>query len=105
MDEGSKGTSPIAGYVVLFILCIGGLSGMILGVASRMPKGDPPAYTAMPTHEDPPEEPKKPEPKKLEADPTPMGEGKLEIKDLVVGTGAEAKKGDKISTHYVGTLL
>jgi FKBP-type peptidyl-prolyl cis-trans isomerase len=29
---------------------------------------------------------------------------KLEIKDLVVGKGAEAKAGDTVSVHYVGTL-
>jgi FKBP-type peptidyl-prolyl cis-trans isomerase len=29
----------------------------------------------------------------------------LKKEDLVVGTGAEAKKGDEISVHYVGTLL
>src|SRR5687767_8567789 len=103
-DEGSKGASPIAGYVVLFILCIGGLSGMILGVASRAKASteDPPAYTGMPSHDD---LPPPPEPKKIELpDPGPPGDGKLEIKDLVVGKGAEAKSGDKVKTHYVGTL-
>src|SRR5690348_14602284 len=43
------------------------------------------------------------------APPTPpppaAPEGKLEIKDLVVGTGAEAKDGDKVNVHYVGTLI
>src|SRR5690242_15582484 len=29
---------------------------------------------------------------------------KLDIKDLVVGKGAEAKSGDNVSVHYVGTL-
>lgn len=29
---------------------------------------------------------------------------KLEIKDLVVGKGAEAKAGDTVKVHYVGTL-
>ena len=28
----------------------------------------------------------------------------LEVQDLVVGSGAEAKKGDIVSAHYVGTL-
>jgi FKBP-type peptidyl-prolyl cis-trans isomerase len=37
--------------------------------------------------------------------PPPAGpEGKLEIKDLVVGTGTVAKTGDGVSVHYVGTL-
>jgi FKBP-type peptidyl-prolyl cis-trans isomerase len=31
-------------------------------------------------------------------------DAKLEIKDLVVGKGAEAKKGDAVTVHYVGTL-
>jgi len=30
---------------------------------------------------------------------------KLETVDLVVGTGAEAKSGDTVKVHYVGTLL
>ncbi len=34
----------------------------------------------------------------------PKDEGKLETKDLVVGKGAEAKAGDTVSVHYVGTL-
>jgi hypothetical protein len=29
----------------------------------------------------------------------------LDIKDLVVGKGAVAKAGDKVSVHYVGTLM
>src|SRR4051794_29701801 len=29
---------------------------------------------------------------------------KLEMKDLVVGKGAEAKAGDSVKVHYVGTL-
>ncbi|MEO6575687.1 MAG: FKBP-type peptidyl-prolyl cis-trans isomerase [Polyangiaceae bacterium] len=36
--------------------------------------------------------------------PPPGPEGKLEIKDLVVGTGAAAKTGDNVTVHYVGTL-
>jgi peptidyl-prolyl cis-trans isomerase A (cyclophilin A) len=32
------------------------------------------------------------------------GNGTLGIDDLVVGTGAEAAKGDKVKVHYVGTL-
>jgi FKBP-type peptidyl-prolyl cis-trans isomerase len=31
-------------------------------------------------------------------------EEKLQTQDLVVGKGAEAKNGDKVSVHYVGTL-
>ncbi len=52
--------------------------------------------------------------KKPEAKPTPTAEPPkptppkdekpLEKKDLVVGKGPEAKAGDKIAVHYVGTL-
>jgi FKBP-type peptidyl-prolyl cis-trans isomerase len=36
--------------------------------------------------------------------PPPDPNAKLEIKDLVVGKGAEAKAGDTVKVHYVGTL-
>lgn len=36
--------------------------------------------------------------------PPPDPNAKLEIKDLVVGKGAEAKSGDTVKVHYVGTL-
>lgn len=39
------------------------------------------------------------------AAPAPDPNAKLEIQDLVVGKGAEAKAGDTIRVHYVGTLL
>ena len=38
-----------------------------------------------------------------EPEPPPSNE-KLEMKDLVVGKGQEAKKGDPVKVHYVGTL-
>jgi hypothetical protein len=34
----------------------------------------------------------------------PAAEGSLQITDQVVGTGREAKSGDTVSVHYVGTL-
>ena len=34
----------------------------------------------------------------------PPSNEKLEIKDLVVGKGTEAKAGDSVKVHYVGTL-
>jgi FKBP-type peptidyl-prolyl cis-trans isomerase len=37
-------------------------------------------------------------------EPPPPTNEKLETKDLVVGKSAEAKTGDKVSVHYVGTL-
>lgn len=33
-----------------------------------------------------------------------MGQGELQIEDIRVGTGAEAKAGQTVSVHYVGTL-
>ena len=38
------------------------------------------------------------------AEPRPRRNEKLEIKDLVVGKGTEAKAGDSVKVHYVGTL-
>ena len=38
------------------------------------------------------------------AETAPPSNEKLETKDLVVGKGAEAKAGDTVSVHYVGTL-
>ena len=51
------------------------------------------------------EEPPQSEFKPAEAPPLPPGPEKLEIVDDVVGTGAEAKKGDTVKVHYTGTLL
>jgi FKBP-type peptidyl-prolyl cis-trans isomerase len=57
-----------------------------------------------------PEPEGKPEPK-AEAKPEPKAEAKpgdanakLGIQDLVVGKGTEAKRGDSVVVHYVGTL-
>jgi FKBP-type peptidyl-prolyl cis-trans isomerase len=46
-----------------------------------------------------------PAPTPTPAQPAPDANAKLEIKDLVVGKGAEAKAGDTVKVHYVGTLL
>lgn len=51
------------------------------------------------------EEPPPSEFKPAEAPPLPPGPDKLEIKDDVVGTGPESKKGDTVKVHYTGTLL
>ncbi len=51
------------------------------------------------------EEPPQADFKPSEAPPLPPGPSKLEIVDEVVGTGAEAKKGDRIKVHYTGTLM
>jgi len=36
---------------------------------------------------------------------TTKGDSELKIEDLVVGTGAEAKNGDRVSVHYTGWLV
>ena len=51
------------------------------------------------------EEPPTADFKPTEAPPLPPGPDKLEIVDEVVGTGAEAKKDDKVKVHYTGTLM
>lgn len=43
--------------------------------------------------------------KPAEAAPLPPGPATLEKVDEKVGTGAEAKTGDKVKVHYTGTLL
>lgn len=43
--------------------------------------------------------------KPSEAPPLPPGPDKLEIVDEVVGSGPEAKKGDRVKVHYTGTLM
>jgi FKBP-type peptidyl-prolyl cis-trans isomerase len=50
-------------------------------------------------------EPPPSEYKPSEAAPLPPGPEKLEIVDEKVGTGPEAKKGDKVKVHYTGTLM
>ncbi len=46
-----------------------------------------------------------PTPKPAEtAPPPPATDEKLGVKDLTVGKGAEAKAGDTVKVHYVGTL-
>jgi FKBP-type peptidyl-prolyl cis-trans isomerase len=39
------------------------------------------------------------------APPEPPGPTKLETKDETVGTGKEAKTGDRVKVHYTGTLM
>ncbi len=43
--------------------------------------------------------------KPAEGEPLPPGPAKLEIKDVVVGTGKEAHVGDTVSVQYTGTLM
>lgn len=51
------------------------------------------------------EEPQKNTFKPSEAPALPPGPEKLEVIDDEVGTGAEAKSGDKVAVHYTGTLM
>ena len=51
------------------------------------------------------EEPPTADFKPSEAPALPPGPDKLEIVDEVVGTGPEAKNGDKVKVHYTGTLM
>ncbi len=44
------------------------------------------------------------EPQAKPAETAPPSNEKMESKDLVVGKGAEAKAGDNVKVHYVGTL-
>lgn len=87
----------IAAYVVLGGLCTAGVVGLFGGFSECGAKPTPtdavPTETASTTHTPTPT-PEAPAP----------SDGKLEITDLVVGTGAEARAGDRVKVHYVGTL-
>src|SRR4051794_26856859 len=77
---------------------------------------EPPKQEAMTMGENAPAEAKQPPPSQPTATPTPAPtppkpapppldpNAKLEIKDLTVGKGAEAKAGDTVKVHYVGKL-
>jgi FKBP-type peptidyl-prolyl cis-trans isomerase len=66
----------------------------VAGEGAAEAKQAQPAATPTPT----------PTPAPTPAQPPPDPNAKLEIKDLVVGKGAEAKSGDTVKVHYVGTL-
>lgn len=71
------------------LVVIGG--GIAYGVWTPKEPSGPPADTA-------------PAPKPA-VDAAVVPEGPLEITDTKIGTGPEAKVGDKVSVHYVGTLV
>jgi FKBP-type peptidyl-prolyl cis-trans isomerase len=54
--------------------------------------------------EQPKEAPQQPQPSAAPPAPAPPDSGKVEIKELAAGKGPEAKPGDTVSVHYVGTL-
>jgi FKBP-type peptidyl-prolyl cis-trans isomerase FkpA len=51
------------------------------------------------------EEPAEPDFKPVSGPPLPPGPDKLQIVDEKVGTGQEAKEGDKVKVNYRGTLM
>ncbi len=67
------------------VLLLGGMS-LIMGACSKVPDEPTSAYKPAP------------------AAPLPPGPTKLEIEDLAVGTGREAKAGDTVHVQYTGTL-
>ncbi len=79
----------------------------LLGGAACSKLTEPPPEEAIVKEEPKPAE-KAPEPKpSASAEPAPSApapEAKLEMQDLVVGKGTEAKAGDTVRVHYVGTL-
>lgn len=95
----------LMGFATALVVCSAGCSKL-----TEPPKQEPvqtsettggdtkPAATASQK----PAEPKPAETKP--ADPTPPSNEKLEMKDLVVGKGTEAKAGDTVKVHYAGTL-
>ncbi len=72
---------------------------MLTALGCSAPQAEPPSETA----------PSRPETTQQEATPTETDEStetatKLAKKDLVVGKGAAAKTGDRVSVHYTGWL-
>ncbi len=93
-----------------FLVALGGCAKLTEPVKDEPMQVDPPASAAANAPEKPsasasasakPAEPAEKPPEKP-ADP-PTNE-KIGIKDVVVGKGAEAKTGDNVKVHYVGTL-
>jgi FKBP-type peptidyl-prolyl cis-trans isomerase len=68
---------------------------IVEGAPAEAKQGPPPSATAEAKPAPTPSAP---------AAPPPDPNAKLEIKDLVVGKGAEAKSGDTVTVQYVGTL-
>ena len=93
--------SPSAAYFVLVILCGAGLLGIVWGGGTEHDTGE-----GQKTESPPPPAPEK-EKTKPKPDPAPAAssDAKLDIKDIVVGTGAVAESGDTLSMKYKGTLL
>lgn len=109
------------------IVCLVALTAMVLGVLGVLgtgcakltepPKEEPmqvaqgePADSAEVKLPDPAKKPaalasaKPAEPEKPAEPVAPPSNEKLGVKDVVVGKGAEAKTGDTVKVHYVGTL-
>jgi len=100
------------GFLPLFVTVAVALSGAGCAKLTEPVKEEPmqveppasaePKQAAAPASAKPAEPAEKPAEKP--AEPAPPSNEKLGIKDLVVGKGAEAKAGDSVKVHYVGTL-
>ena len=86
-------------FLALFVLAAPACS-KLTEPARQEPISGEPTSVAQPTNAQT-AAPQKP----AEPTPPPAPQGKLEIKDIVVGKGEEAKDGDKVNVHYVGTLM
>lgn len=83
-------------------------SSLLLGLAGCSTFTEPQAKQDLVLPEPPAAKPS--EPADAPAEPPPAADNsggikELQQKDVVVGKGAEAKDGDKVSVHYTGTLL
>lgn len=93
-----EGRQTLGGHRPIAAAVIG--VAMLVAVGCSTPPAEPPTETA----------PSQPEATSQEATPAEPSEGtesaaKLKIKDLVVGKGAAAKTGDRVSVHYTGWLM
>ncbi len=78
---------------MMVIRRLGSIALVALGFTSAACEQKVPEPSAEPRAAAPPREPEKPEPADLIKE------------DITVGTGAEAKDGDKVKVHYTGRLL
>jgi len=92
--------------LIALLLCSTFVSGSTLACSklTEPPKPEPMQSEPTTAAEAKPAAQPAPTPAPTPAQPAPDPNAKLEIKDLVVGKGAEAKAGDTIKVHYLGTL-
>lgn len=87
----------------LFGIVLASLGAVSCAKLTEPPKPEPIQAEATTTAAKPAAEPTEAKPA-APAAPAADPDAKLESQDLVVGKGAEAKAGDTIRVHYVGTL-